>query len=104
MEHYHSLDGLKEKACRRSSPELEVPILPIGVSNIGRVDPSPNPQTRRSDAVGMSLKCFPRKFSPRAKRNYTAIDCSSIPFNNSHHQNDEPNQKDGSIHRQREMQ
>jgi hypothetical protein len=50
----------------------------------------------------MELTVLSKKFSPRAKRKYTAIDCSSIPFNNSHHKNDEPNQKDGSMHRQRE--
>jgi hypothetical protein len=44
--------------------------LPSGVSNTGSVDPSPNPQTSRSDAVGMIFRCLPR-YSPSGAKNTT---------------------------------
>ena len=37
------------------------PIRPRSVATTGRVDPSPLPQMTRSIAVGISLRCLPRR-------------------------------------------
>ena len=54
----------------RFSQQMTAPIFPTEVSNTGSVEPSPNPQIRRSEAVGISLRCFPR-YSPPASKNNT---------------------------------
>src|SRR5207244_811052 len=41
---------------------------PSRVSNTGRVEPSPKPQTRRSAAVGISLRCLPRNLPSSPKK------------------------------------
>lgn len=52
----------------RFSQQMTAPNFPTDVSNTGSVDPSPKPQMRRSDAVGINLRCFPRYSPPESKK------------------------------------
>ena len=45
---------------KKFSQQITAPMFPNGVSNTGIVEQSPNPQTSRSEPVGMTLRCLPR--------------------------------------------
>jgi hypothetical protein len=49
---------------------MTAPSRPRGVSKTGNVEPSPKPQTSRSIAVGISLRCLPNS-PPSGEKNST---------------------------------
>ena len=63
-------------------------MLPMGVSKTGMVEPSPWPQTRRSEAVGISLRCLPMRRSGGIEEEHRAIERAAVALDDADDQVD----------------
>jgi hypothetical protein len=62
---------------------MTAPTFPKGVSKTGSVEPSPKPQTSRSEAVGMTLRCFSQAGPVRREKQDRTIQGARIPLHDT---------------------